>query len=137
MELTLIKQFDNSFKLAYDSDLEKAKKLKPNSILKCKITRPRNVGFHRKYFALIEMIYQNQSHYKNRGHLRIDLQKSAGFYTERVTVYGEVIQEPTSISFSSMDEDEFQNLYSRVLDEIVTTFHFDKQDIIDNVNQYF
>ena len=62
MELTLIKQFDNSFKLAYDSDFEKAKKIKPLKEVKCKITQPRNIKFHRKFFALINLVYDNQEY---------------------------------------------------------------------------
>lgn len=137
MELYLIKGLDNRFTVAHDSDYEKLKKIKPNEMVLCTITKPRNIGFHKKFFALMNMVFQNQEHYKNLDHLRHDLTVSAGFYTERVTVYGEVITEPKSISFSSMSEDEFQDLYNRVIDEIVKHFAFDKQDILDNIEQYF
>ena len=83
------------------------------------------------------MVYTNQDHYKNMDHLRRDLIISAGFYEERYSFDGEQIREAKSISFGSMDEDEFQELYNRVLDEIVTHFHFDKDDILQNVEQYF
>lgn len=83
------------------------------------------------------MIYQNQDHYKNRDHLRKDLQVSAGYYDERYSFDGEVIREPKSISFGKMDQEEFDKLYSDVLDEIVKHFHFDKQLILENVERYF
>ena len=38
MELYVIKQLNNTFKLAHDSDYEKAKKIKPNEILKVSMT---------------------------------------------------------------------------------------------------
>ncbi len=137
MELYLVKQLDNSFKVAYDSDYEKLKKIKAGKMVMCKITNPRNIGFHRKFFALIKMIYQNQEHYNNSDDLRADLIVSAGFYEKRITFFGEEVLKPKSISFSSMKQEEFDDLYNRVLDEIVKHFHFGKQDIIDNVEQYF
>ena len=137
MDLYLVKQLDNSFKVAYDSDYEKLKKIKAGNMVMCRITQPRNIGFHRKFFALIKMIYQNQEHYKNSDDLRADLIVSAGFYEKRTTFFGEEILKPKSISFSSMKQEEFDELYNRVLDEVVKHFHFGKQDIIDNVEQYF
>lgn len=137
MELYLVKQLDNTFKVAYESDYEKLKKIKPLAMVKCEITQPRNIGFHRKFFALIKMVYQNQEHYNNSDDLREDLIVSAGFYETRVNFYGEEKQKAKSISFASMNQEEFDELYNRVLDEIVKHFHFDKQLIIDNIEQYF
>jgi len=137
MEIYLVKQLDNTFKVAYDSDYENLKKIKPLAMIKCEISQPRNIKFHRKFFALIKMVYQNQERYNNIEHLRKDLIISAGFYDSRVNLYGEEINEAKSISFASMKQIEFDDLYNRVLDEIVKHFHFDKQLIIDNIEQYF
>ena len=137
MELYLVKGLDNKFTCAYDSDYEKLKKIKPLQMVKCTITQPRNLGFHKKFFALIKMVYQNQEHYNNSDDLRHDLIVSAGFYETRVNFFGEEIQRAKSISFSSMKQDEFDELYNRVLDEIVKHFNFGKQDIIDNIEQFF
>ena len=60
MKLTLIKQLNNTFKLAYDSDYDKAKKIKVGEAYECEIKQSRNIKFHRKYFALINMVYDNQ-----------------------------------------------------------------------------
>ena len=137
MELTLIKQFDNSFKLAYDSDLEKAKKIKPLKEVKCKITQPRNIKFHRKFFALINLVYDNQEHYNNIEHLRRDLTVASGYYTKRITIHGEEITEPKSISFSKMSELEFSELYSAMLDSIEKYFNFDKESVKEQIEQHF
>jgi len=137
MELLLVKQFDNSFKVAYDSDHEKLKKIKAGKTVKCKITMPRNVMFHRKFFALINMVYQNQERYSNTDDLRNDLTIASGYYTQRTNLQGDVITEAKSISFASMDQHAFDDYYSKVLDCIVKYFNFDKQLIIDNVEQHF
>lgn len=137
MEIYLVKQENNTFAVAYDDGHEKVSKIGVGAMVKAKITQPRNIGFHKKFFALIKMVYDNQDHYKNREHLRKDLIVSAGFYNEHITIWGEVIKVAKSISFGTMDNLEFQNLYDRVTDEIVQHFNFDKQSIIDNVDRYF
>jgi hypothetical protein len=137
MKFTIVKQFDNSFKLAYDSDYEKAKKLKPGDLLECEIKKPRNYQFHKKYFALINMLFDNQEIYNNIDHLRHDLILEAGFYDLRNNIQGAEVKEVKSISFAKMTEEEFENLYSKTLDVIIKYFNFDKQTIIDNVEQYF
>ena len=50
---------------------------------------------------------------------------------------GVIQREAKSMSFASMKEDDFQDLYSKVIDVIVQYFNFNRQDIIDNVEQFF
>lgn len=137
MEIYLIKQGDNSFKVAHESDYEKLKKIKIGKTVLCKITQKRNIKFHNKFFALINLVYQNQEHYNNIDHLRKDLIINAGFYAERTTFDGQIIQDAKSISFSKMNQEEFNELYNRVIDVIVKEFGFEKELIIDNINKYF
>ena len=137
MELYLVKQLDNSFKVAHDSDYDKLKKLKVGKFLKCKVTQPRNVNHHRKFFSLLNLVYQNQEHYNNIEHLRKDLTVASGFYTERENIKGEIVIEPLSISFASMKQETFDNYYSKILDSVVKYFKFDKQSIIDEIEKNF
>ena len=137
MELYLVKGIDNKFTVAYDSDYEKIKKIKPGKEVKCKITQPRNLGFHRKFMALVQMVFKNQEHYINFDDLRKDLIVSAGFTDKRISIWGEEIIEAKSISFAKMNEEGFQDLYDKVLNEIVKHFNFGEQEIIDNIEQYF
>jgi hypothetical protein len=137
MKLFLVKQLNNTLKVAYNSDYDKIKKLKVGEEYQCEIKQPRNLKFHRKFFALINMLFENQERYNNSDRLRKDLIIEAGFYDEWVDLHGVINKEAKSISFASMSEDEFQDLYSKVIDVIVQYFHFDKQDIIENVEQFF
>lgn len=137
MKIILIKQLNNSFKIAYSSDYEKAKKLKVGDEIEFEYKKPRNYKFHKKLFALLNLVYQNQEHYNNIDHLRTDLTIAAGFYDKRYSIHGEEIIEPKSISFASMDEIEFNEYYNRIIDQIVKYFHFDKQDILDNIEMHF
>lgn len=137
MELYLVKQLDNSFKVANDSDYDKLKKIKVGKLIKCKVTQPRNLLFHRKLFSLLNLVYQNQDHYNNINHLRRDLTVASGFYTQRKTIKGDTITEPLSISFSSMKQDVFDDYYSKMLDSVVKYFSFDKQSIIEEIEKNF
>ncbi len=137
MKFTIIKQFNNTFKVAYDSDYDKMKRIKVGDFLECEIRKPRNYKFHKKFFALMNMIFQNQERYNNIDDLREDLTIEAGYYVKRENMQGETIKKAKSISFSKMDEHEFNDYYSKVLDCIVLHFNFDKQLIIQNVQQYF
>jgi len=114
-----VKGLDNRFTVAHNSDYDKLKKIKPNKMVLCKITQPRNLIFHKKFMALIQMVFQNQEHYNNFDKLRKDLIVDAGFFDEHTSIWGEIKQEAKSISFASMGEAEFQELYDRVVDSIV------------------
>jgi len=137
MKITIAKQLDNSFKIVYDSDFESLRKMPVGREYEVEIKNRRNYKFHKKFFALINLVYQNQEHYNNLNHLRSDLIKASGFYEERTSFDGELITEAKSIKFSKMDEIEFNDLYNRVIDTVVKYFNFDKELIIDNVNKHF
>lgn len=137
MKITLIKQFNGAFKPAYNSDYENAKKVPLNEPIDFEWKKPRNYKFHKKFFALIELVYQNQEIYNNKEHLRKDLTISAGFYDIRHNFEGVEIYEPKSISFANMDEVEFSELYNRFIDVVVQWLGIDKQSIIDEIEQFF
>ena len=137
MKLTLVKNLNNTFSIAYNSDYEKAKKLKAGVEFECTVTKKRNYKFHKKYFALINLVYDNQEKYTDINHLRHDLTKVSGFYTVRKDIDGNDVIEVDSINFSSMDELRFNDLYSKTLDSIVKYFNFDKDEVNTHIEQYF
>lgn len=137
MKITLIKQLNGTFKPAYNSDYENAKKVPLNEPIDFGWKKPRNYKFHKKFFALIELVYQNQEVYNNKEHLRKDLTISAGFYDIRHNFEGVEIYEPKSISFANMDDVEFSELYNRFVDVVVQWLGIDKQSIIDEIEQFF
>ena len=137
MILYITKQLNNTLIAVDATDYEKIKKIKVGSIYQCEVKQPRNLGFHRKFFALINMVYENQEMYNNIDHLRKELIIEAGYYNERITLQGEVLKEARSISFAKMKQDDFNELYDRVVDVIVKYFHFEKKLIIDNIEQFY
>lgn len=93
------------------------------------VSRARNIGFHRKFFAMLNVAfdawepetpeYAGQVALKNFERFRKDLVVLAGFYLPTVNLRGEVRLEPESISFASMDEDRFNQVYSAVADVVL------------------
>lgn len=137
MKISIVKTENNVFKVAYNSDYEAIKKLKLNKVYSCEIKAPRNYQFHKKYFALINLVYQNQERYTDFEKLRKDLIKASGFVDEWINFKGETETEAKSISFSKMSSEDFAELYERTKDSIHKYFHFDKEDIEQNIEQYF
>lgn len=92
--------------------------------VRAKITKVRNIGFHRKFFALLQIGFEAwetpQGEYagmkieKEFERFRKDVTILAGFYTPVYNMKGEVRLEAKSISFGSMEQDEFENVYSAV-----------------------
>jgi hypothetical protein len=136
MQITLIKTL-NGFKLAYNSDHELAKKIPLNEPIIYEWKKPRNLKFHKKFFALLNLVFENQERYNNLDHLRKDLTISAGYYDLRLNIEGLEIREAKSISFAKMTDTEFSDYYNRIIDVVVKWLGIDKDDIIQNINQYF
>ena len=98
-------------------------------------SRPRNIEFHRKFFSLLRAGFQLQSNFSNFDVFRFWLILK----TERVDIAispnGETVIKPKDISFSAMDEDEFEALYSDVLDVILREFAVKREDV-ERVMEY-
>lgn len=136
MKIMLCKSLNGNILPAYDQDKENLKRFKAGEPFMAKVTKPRNLKFHRKAFALFNMVFENQEVYTSLDYLRKDLTIEAGYYEERANIHGEVVKEAKSISFAAMDDLEFGKYYNAVIDAIVRCFHFDRQDILDNVEEF-
>jgi len=137
MKLTIVKQLNNTFKVAYDSDYETLKKIKVGDLLECEIRKPRNYKFHKKFFALLNLVYQNQEIYNDIDDLREDLTVASGFYVSRTSIQNYQIKKAKSISFAKMSEEDFSKFYNAIVDVIVKYFKFDKESIKENIEQFY
>ena len=115
----------------YDSDYEAAKKIPLGKEVKASIKTPRNYQFHKKFFALLNLGFNNQGHYDNFETFRFVMTMKAGFFDSIETHKGHQVFKPKSISFGSMTEEEFVDLYSNMLDVIIEVTGSDKE-LIEN-----
>lgn len=134
MDLTLIRT-SSGFRFAYDTDLEKAKRFKIGDPLKCKITLDRNYEFHKKYFALMRFAFENQERYQDKEQMRFVYTLKAGYSTPIQTDKGVVFM-PKSVAFDKMEEDEFEQLYSAMIDVVIKELGVEEGDLLDELLNY-
>ena len=114
-KLFIVKTHSGGFVPASDSDYEIAKKYKAGEVYLADIKKPRNLQFHRKFFALIDTIWDIQSHFDNREALRLWLIMKSGHFDTFIAPKGKPVYIPRSISFASMDDVEFERVYNDVI----------------------
>ena len=78
MRINLVKNENNMLVSAFNSDFEKLSKLKRGQVLTCEIKHVRNADFHRKFFALLNLVFENQEIFEDIDHLRKELTKACG-----------------------------------------------------------
>ena len=135
MKLTVIPTSEYHLIPAYNSGYDKARKLKVGEEYEADIKQPRNPKFHRKFFAMLNVCLHHQPYiknttdekFKNIDHLRNYLLIEAGYFEEFWTPKG-MMRKAKSMSFSKMDELEFNDLYSKVLDVVIKFLKCDADD---------
>jgi len=134
-----------------DESAADLQKIKGGAIVRVTIRRMRKVEFHRKMFALFKVLYDvwcetvPKMEYKgqpvapNMERFRKDITILAGYYEATVNLKGEVRLEAKSISFANMDQDEFEALFSAVLNvglaKVLTNSKLDEQTVRQAVDQ--
>ena len=117
----MVRNTTGAFTPAFDSDYEKAKKIPIGDIVKHVVTRIRNPRFHRKYFAMINCFHHclNESQmevYPQVENLREAILIMTGHFEITILPDGTQHKKAKSISFASMDNIEFEKVYSDTLD---------------------
>lgn len=84
MKLMLMKTSDGVLIPATDHDRDTYDKLRRNTHYKADLRKARNPDHHRKGFALINLIFENQEQYTTLEDLLVELKLRAGWYTEHV-----------------------------------------------------
>jgi len=79
----------------------------------------RNMKFHKKYFALLNAVVIHQDHYKTVDNLHEAIKFKAGYYETIIPLEREAFLKTKSISFHSMNNQEFEEFYSVALDECI------------------
>lgn len=128
----------------YDSDGEARKKLKPGSVVKCKITLSRNYEFHKKFFALVRLCFDN---------LPTHLADKLGVHNEQdmlkcikqdlslfkvVKINGREAIEYGSIAFSAMDNAEFERFYQGAVDLVLYKYMkgTNREDLLQEIEDF-
>ena len=146
MQIALIKMPGGMFRPANESDAEIVEKIANNRYVTADIKQVRNPAFHAKFFALLNFGYQyfepepqiirGMEAVKNFDRFREDVTILAGHREAVVNIKNEVRYVAKSISFGSMDELEFNELYKTVFEVIwrlvVSKVHGMTEEIAQN-----
>jgi hypothetical protein len=103
----------------------------PGELMVIDFKFPRNPKFHAKFFALLNVgfdsweperkhkTYKGLAVEKDFEQFREDITILAGFYEQTFDLRGHMKLKAKSISFASMDDEDFSKLYSAVADVIL------------------
>lgn len=99
------------------------------------IRRTRNSGHHRKFFALVKVVYEAQDRYATQEQLLNVLKMAVGHGELMEVVKGKPMFIPASISFAKMDQTAFEQFYNKVVDVVLSKIlpHVDKQELEQQV----
>ena len=97
------------------------RRIKASEVVRVEVTKPRNLSFHRRFFALLTIVWQTCGDWPSVEDLLIELKVRIGHVREVVIRdSGEVVKVPESISFSAMDETAFWQFYEKCVQVICT-----------------
>lgn len=83
--------------------------------LKCSVRKPRDYTNHKRYFALLNLTFENQERYTSFEHFRKAVQIAAGHVDELITLDGEIVMLPKSIAYDALDEMEFCKVFAETM----------------------
>jgi len=109
------KMIGNKLEPVDDAGRDALARVSLGTVVRVEMKRPRNLGHHRKFWALVSLIYQNQTHYKSPEALCDVIKVLAGYAVVTRGKGGREIHIPKSISFASMDQTEFEQFWERVV----------------------
>ena len=139
MKLDFIKLTGGALAPANDDTVESMKRFKNNEQMQVDVTMPRNIGFHRKAFALANKAFSHWSadstkdRYKTNKtqfeSFREQLTILAGYFDEVYAIDGSVRLIAKSWSFGDMTQEQFEHFYSALWQAIANNVvQFDERE---------
>ena len=129
----------------YDSDHDLKQRLRVGSTVRCRVSLPRNYRFHKKFFALVRLTFDNlplplveRWNVRSENDMLRRFKHDLGYYSSTVNDLGEREIEYRSISFSAMDEQEFERFYDDCVNLVLYQYipGISRDDLIIEV-EYF
>lgn len=112
----------NAFIAGWPDDQEKLKRVHEGEMIKVSFSKPRNAKFHKKYFALLQVVVDNDDRYEGVEEVLHVMKLKLGHYDNIVNTDGRIIYKPKSISFAKMDDIAFNDFYQKTVNKILKDF---------------
>lgn len=120
MAKLLLKRTLNGWAEADDDSKTLARKYVVGQTYRATIVKPRELVALRRYWGLVTLILDNSEQFTSKDQIHSYLKLRAGHCTTIVSkTTGEVFLVPNSIDFDSLDELQFQEVWSKVVDVVV------------------
>lgn len=129
MKLFFIKSQGGVLIPADSECIDNMQKVKNGDTIMIEYKPKRNYQFHKKAFALLNLVLQNQDHYKTVENILEVVKFRAGYFETIITHTGKKHYKTKSISFSEMDNLEFEEFYSKIIDVAFELTGLLKKDI--------
>ena len=145
MKLEFIKQAGGLLMPADDHTAEKMTKFKTGEQYPVDIKRTRNPQFHRKMFAFFNFCFEHwagghefQDETLQREEFRKELTKLAGFYDQVFDLHGNFTIVAKSLSFASMDQEEFERCYNALIQAAMSNiFRSSDEQTLNRLMSFF
>ena len=121
---------------ANDETFERVKKMSVGESIFMEWKPKRSYQFHKKLFSLLNFVYENQAHYKSLDNLLEVYKFKAGYFETIVTHKGKKHYKAKSISFHTMDNEEFERFYSQAIDTSLELIPMNRAELEDAILRY-
>ena len=129
----------------YDSDHDLKQRLRVGSTVRCRVSLPRNYRFHKKFFALVRLTFDNlpmpiaeRWNVRSENDMLRRFKRDLGYFSSTLNEAGEREVEYRSISFSAMDEEEFERFYDDCVNLVLYSYipGISRQDLLEEIEQF-
>lgn len=115
LSLLMTRSFGGGLQPVNDAGREMLTHIGKDEMVEVVIKRPRNLGHHKKFFALLSLIFENQTRYPTVEDLLDAIKVHIGHCSTITLKDGREVYVPKSISFAAMDQTEFEQFWNRVV----------------------
>ena len=112
-----------------EATIEALKKIKNGDGVILEYKPKRSYLFHKKLFALLNLIFENQDHYKSIDNILEMCKFKAGYFETIITHKGEKHYKTKSIAFDEMDNASFEEFYKKCIDVALELTGINQKDL--------
>lgn len=115
--------------LVPDNDVARdfLKTMKHGDVCFVDASRPRSLAHHRKYWAMINLVFDNQEHYTSAYEVHTAIKFGIG-HTKKIKTPRGMFEIPLDTDFGAMDQVQFLDYWNRAVDYVA-------QKIIPGINK--
>ena len=126
----------SGFAPADEPSKELWQRYKLGGVYKADVRKPRSYRHHCLIMALLTLTFENQERYENFEHFRKAVAIAAGHVEELVTLDGEVLLQPKSIAYDSLDEVAFTKVASAMMTVCAKMLDISEPELAGEVSRY-